>query len=130
MPLQRVEVLGIAHSVLEGHVHIGPHLGQRIIPLAVHRKGKHLVVRFEDRRGAIALMDVEIDDGRPLDRALRLQLANGDGHIVEHAESLAMIGERMMSAAGQIAGEPVLERRTRRQQGTGRGKTRSLPKCL
>jgi len=130
MPLQRVEILGVAHAVFQGHVQSGMHLRQGIIPLSVHREGKYLVVGFEDGCSAVALIDVEIDDGRPLDQALRLQLTYGDSHIVEHTESLAMIGERMMRATGQIAREPVLERRERRQHGPGRGKTRSLPKCL
>jgi len=130
MPLQRVEILGVAHAVFQGQVQSGTHLRQGIIPLPVHRERKHLIVGFEDGRGAVALVDVEIDDGRPLDQAFRPQLADGDGHIVEHTESLGMIGERMMGTAGQIPGQSLVERRAPRQQSPGRGKTRSLPKCL
>jgi hypothetical protein len=96
----------------------------------MHGERKNVFLRLEDRRRAVSLMHIEIDHCRALDRTLRLQLAYGDGHIIEYAEPLAMIGERMMSAAGQIAGKTVLERRARGQQGPGRGKTRSLPQSL
>jgi len=117
------EVLGIAHPIMQGHIQVGTHLRQRIVSFAVHRERENLVIILEYGRGAVALMDVEIDDGRPVNVALGPQLADRDGDIVEHAESFAMIGEGVMRAAGQVAPESVLERRTRRQQSSGRGKT-------
>src|SRR2546425_34770 len=57
---------------------------------------------IEDKRGAVPMMHVEIDDCQALD-APRLQHAHGDGHVVERAKPFAVVGERVMQAAADMA---------------------------
>jgi hypothetical protein len=64
-------------------------------------------------------MNVEIHDRRAGDAGLTLEHANGDGHVVERAESLAVIGERVMRAAGEIHGDAIIARGA----GSGDGST-------
>ena len=73
----------------------------------MEREGEGFRLALEDRGGAVALMDVEIDHQRPLDQPLLAQNADRDGDIVEEAEARAMIGEGVVAAAGGVAGEPV-----------------------
>ena len=75
-------------------------------------------------------MDVEVDDGTTLDGALGAQPTDSDCHIVEHAKSFTMIGKRMMRAAGQIAGEPELERCARRAQSAACGEAGTQPQFM
>lgn len=67
-----------------------------------------IVVR-EDRGGAIALMNVGVNDHGGFDGAFVLQAANGNGDIVNDAKSFAMIGERVMKAAADVRGAAVRE---------------------
>ena len=95
-----------------GHadIEIAGFLGRRIVGLAVEREGEDRRLVLEDRRRAVALMDVEIDHQRALDQPLAPQHADRDGHIVEEAEARAVIGEGMVAATGGVAGQPVLQR--------------------
>ncbi len=70
----------------------------------------------EDRRGAVALMHVEVDDQHAFDAVLGLHRARGDGGVVEHAEAFAEIAMRMVRAAGQVDAAAV----TRARCGTRR----------
>ena len=89
----------------------------------MEREGEGLRLALEDRGGAVALMDVEIDHQRPLDQPLLAQNADGDGDIVEEAEARAMIGEGVVAAAGGVAGEPVVECETAGEHGAADRRT-------
>ncbi len=62
--------------------------------------------------------------------ALLAQLAGGNRDIVEEAEPLPMIGERMMRATGEISGDPVSQRGARGQQRASGGEPRAPPERL
>jgi len=49
------------------------------------------------------VVDVQIDDSRPRDRAVAQQHADRDGDVVERAESLAVVWEGVMQAAADVA---------------------------
>ena len=52
--------------------------------------------------GAVAVVDVGIDDHGFLDEAIGLQAANGHGDVVNGAETFAVIGVSVMEAAAEI----------------------------
>ncbi len=71
----------------------------------------------------VALVGVEIDHHRLEERLITLQMADGDRDIIEHAVSLAAIGEGVMRPAREVTGDAVFERRPRRaERARGRGK--------
>ena len=69
--------------------------------LLVHREREHARIGFEDERGAVAVMHVEIDDRRALDAA-RLQHADRDGDVVERAEAFAVIRKGVVETAAEM----------------------------
>jgi hypothetical protein len=96
---------------------------------AVERDGEHARVAGEDRRRAVALVDVEVDDDDPA-RRLRLQDARGDGDVVEDAVAAAAPRRRVMGAAGQIGGDAFDERGTRGRQRRADRAARALDHLL
>ena len=77
---------------------------------AVHGEGEHGRIVREDRGGAVALVDVEVDHQRALDQPFALQSARGHRDVVEDAESGAAVRERMVRPAREVAGDTVVER--------------------
>src|SRR5207237_10866889 len=75
---------------------------KRVIPVAVHAEREHTPVAGEYGVGAIPLVHVEIDNRDPPHAASALKGAYGDGHVVEHAEPLAVVGKSVMRTAGQV----------------------------
>ena len=108
---QRVEILIVRCSVRQFDVERGLCFEKRVVVCAVHREGKCVCVSGKDRCGAVALVYVAIDYGRALCQFSCAQSADRDRDVVEHAESFAAIGKRMMRAAGQIRAEATVERR-------------------
>ena len=82
----------------------------RVITLLMNRKREDARVFGENRRRAVALMHVGIHHHRSLDRAFKLQPSNGDRNVVDHAESLAVIGARMMESTSDIRRPAVRQR--------------------
>jgi hypothetical protein len=75
---------------------------------------------------AISLMHVEIDDGGAADPPFTLQQPDCDGDVVEHAEPLAVIGEGVMRAAGEVHRGAIAQRVARRGDGAPHGTPRPL----
>jgi hypothetical protein len=96
----------------------------------MHREREHLRDVLENRRSAVALMHVQIDDHSALNTSLLAQLRNGHGNIVHHAESFGVIGERMVGAAGKVRGDPFAERDACREQRSAGGEPRAQPQCI
>ena len=74
----------------------------------------------KNRSRAIAVVDVAIHRHRGFDLAVLLQAANRHCHIVNHAETFTMVGERMMKSAADIYRYAVRHRPFRRQDGAAR----------
>ena len=70
---------------------------------------KTLLSSCENRRRAVAVMNVGIHDHRRANRPLGLQSANGNGNIVQHAETFAVAGIGVVESPAQIGGEAVAE---------------------
>jgi len=62
-------------------------------------------VVFEERCRAIALMYVEIEDGRA-----QMQRSNGHSEVIEHAEARAVVREGVMCPTGERAAPSGVER--------------------
>src|SRR6266481_1709038 len=77
------------------------------------RKRKDIGVAAKNSRCAVAMVHVGIDDERLADRTIRLEAADADGHIVDGAESFAVIRIGMMESAAEIATEAVTQCRLR-----------------
>ena len=70
--------------------------------MLVDRKSEDGIVVTKNVSGAIAVVDVGIDDNRFFDEAVSLKAANGDGDIVYGAETFPVIGVSVMEAAAKI----------------------------
>src|ERR1700680_195662 len=71
-------------------------------------------------------MNVAIDSHGGVNLVVALHTTDGDGNIVDHAESLAMVGKSMMEAAANVNGDAI-------GQSLARGQNRSAcrqPDCL
>ena len=73
MLLEQLEIVAIAGAVGKRHVQIRAHLRERIVALAVHGKGEHRIDPRKNRRGAVALVYVEIDYRGAIEEAVRPQ---------------------------------------------------------
>jgi hypothetical protein len=69
---------------------------------------------------------VGVEDDDPLDEALRLHRAGGDGAVVEHAVAFAPVSKGVMGAAGQVRRESLLQRCEAGPQSPTRGPPRAL----
>jgi hypothetical protein len=59
------------------------------------------IAREEDA-GPVAVVEVEVDHEDAARVAARARLVDGDGDVVEHAESLASVRERVVEAAAEV----------------------------
>ena len=69
--------------------------------LLVHRKREHARIGLENERGAVAVVDVQIDDGGALE-AVRLQNADRHRDIVERTEAFAVIRKGVVQPAADM----------------------------
>ena len=58
-------------------------------------------------------MHVEVNDCRAPDQTVAPQRADGDGHVVQDAEALSVVGKGVVSAAREVRADAVSERRAR-----------------
>src|SRR5271169_1541137 len=72
----------------------------------------------ENGGGAVALVDVAVHGHGALDELPLLQAADGDGEVVDHAKTFAVIGEGVMKAAADADADAVGKRALGRQNGT------------
>ncbi|KIT94466.1 hypothetical protein QT23_00235, partial [Staphylococcus aureus] len=124
---QRFEIFLVAHPVGQRHVERRARLADRKVLLCVDRIGGDLGPSRRERSGAVALMDVAIDDQDAV--TLLRQPGRGDGQIVEHAEARAGIGQGMVAATRGVGRIAVLQREPGGQIGAagyGLGPTRDF----
>ncbi len=75
----------------------------------------------EDGGGAVAVVHVGINDHGFADGAIGLHFADGNGYIVDRAETLAMSGVGVMEAAADVAAEAIKGGGLRGEDGTPGG---------
>ena len=66
-------------------------------------------------------MNVAVHGHGAGDPVIALHAANGDGHVVDHAEAFAVVGEGMMKSAADIEGNSIVERIIGGKDGTSGG---------
>jgi hypothetical protein len=76
----------------------------------------------EDCGGAVALVDIAINGHGGADLVIPLQAADGDGDIVDHAESFAVIGEGVMESSTDADADFVGEGAVSGKNGASGGK--------
>ena len=87
----------------------------------MEREGADAGVGREDAGGAVALVDVAVDDEDAGDAALVEEGAGGDGDVVEDAVAGAALGPGVVRAAGHVGGEAVLQREAGGERGAAGG---------
>ena len=107
----------VLQAIGEGQVEVAGLLAQREVRGGVGREGEHARIAREDRCGAVALVHVEVHHQQLAHQSFGEQHPGGDGHVVEDAEAAAVVGEGVVGAAGQVAGQAVLQRQAGREHG-------------
>ena len=75
------------------------------------------------------MVHVAIDNHCAADSAVALQAPDGDSDIVDRAEPLAVIRERMMEAAADVETDAVFERQAGGQSRAAGGQPERLAIC-
>ena len=124
--VERVEVRVVPGAVGQADVDRRGRLVEGVVALLVQRQRERVGVAGEDRRGAVAMVHVEVHDRDPAHLAARAQRPRGDGHVVHQAEALAVVGERVVEAAAERHRAAVDARAARGLQGGARGQPGGL----
>ena len=113
--VERLQVGRVGAAVGQVDVEAGGHLAEGIVLLAVHRQRPDAGVAPEDRRGAVALVHVQVDHRHPQRLArmqaqpLGLHQPRGHRQIVEDAVAAAGVRAGMVRAAGEVGGDALGE---------------------
>src|SRR5687768_11510084 len=75
----------------------------------MHGNGEDALVAFENGRGPVAVVNVAVHHHGGLDEAVGLQTTDGNGHVIDGTEALAMTGVRVMKTAAQVVAYAVAE---------------------
>src|SRR5580658_2492933 len=73
-------------------------------------ESENAAIAGKNRGGAVPVMNVGVHNHRGANQLIGLQAADGDGDIVEHAETFAMARERVMEASADVGGAAVNSR--------------------
>jgi len=92
-------------DALEANIQRSARLERWIVVLGVDREGEHTLVALKERGCTAAMVRVAVNDGSALDAAVALQQAYRQGDIIEETEALAVIVERVVKAAADVAGD-------------------------
>jgi hypothetical protein len=87
----------------------GVRFGVRIEGMLEEAGHQHARVVAEGFLGAVAVVDVEVDDGDPLQPVHVERVAGGDGDVVEQAEAHRLVRARMVAGRADRA-EGVVDR--------------------
>ena len=115
----------VAGAVLQPDIERRARLAHRKILFRMDRQGEYVATPGQQRRGAIPLMHVEVEDQDARGLSLRDQAVGGDGEVVEDAIASARIGQCMMAAARRIGGIAMDHGQFRRQPCAARRQQRS-----
>ena len=107
---QDIEIGPVAEAVGQADIEVGVFLAQRVVALAVHRKGEHSLFVAENMRGAVALMHIQVDNEDTPGQLLIEQIIGGHGLVVKTAKTFAAVGKGVVGAAGHIHRHAVFER--------------------
>lgn len=100
--VEGAEVGVVLAAVRERHVERASLLAEGVVLAAVEREREDARIVGEDRGRAVALVDVEVDDGGALGAVIAARDHDGHGEVVEDAEPLPLAAERVVRAAGHV----------------------------
>ena len=80
----------------------------------------------ENRGGAVAVMNVAIDDQGFFDQTLILQRADGDSDVVDGAKTFAVGRKRVMKSSADVESDAIAQRVAGRQNGPAGGQPKAL----
>src|SRR5256885_3109656 len=80
-----------------------------VIVFLMDGDGEDGVVVVKNGGGAVAVVDVSVDDNGFANGAISLQAADCDRDVVNGAEALAMIGVGVVKAAAEVGSETIAE---------------------
>ncbi len=107
---QGVEVFVVARAILEANVLIGRRLRHRIVVFLVDGKRENARIVSEDRRRAVAVMNVRIDGHCRANLPCRLKGPDRDANVMDHAKPLSMPRIGVVEASAEVGGKSVLKR--------------------
>src|SRR5215831_17899785 len=96
---EAMQVFLIVRTVREMNIHTGWRLVRGVVVPLMNREREYAGVLCEDCCRAVAVVHVAIHHHCATDESVLLQAADRDGDIVDRAEALPVIGERVMKAA-------------------------------
>ncbi len=102
-----VEILGVADVVGHVEVDVGGRFVGGIVVELVDGESEDGRIVGEDGGGAVAMVDVGVDDDGFADGGVGLEAADGDGDIVNGAEAFAVAGVGVMKTATDVAGKAI-----------------------
>ena len=91
-----------------------------IIIELMHRKRQNASVSGKDRRGAVAVVDVQIHHHRTLDQPFLLERPDCHCYVVDRTEAFAMGAKRVMKSAADIETDAIPQGVARSQNGASR----------
>lgn len=97
--VQESKVLVVAGPGRERHIQVAGRLLSRIIVPGVHGEGENLRSVPEDVRSSVPVVHVQINDRDTSDPALSEKPRRRHGHIVQQAESLAVVGKGVVKSS-------------------------------
>lgn len=90
-------------------VEIAGGFDRRVVFADVNGVGEDTGILGEDGVGAVALVGVGVDDEDAGVGGVKVEGADGDGDVVEHAVAEAPVGEGVVGATGEVTGEALAE---------------------
>jgi hypothetical protein len=96
----------VIHTIRQPSVQVALLL-DRIVVLLMDRVRVRIWVRAVDSGRPVTLMQVDIDEQDLAEAPLGAETLNGDRHIVQIAEPLGMVGERVMEPSADVESDTV-----------------------
>jgi len=119
---QSREVFVIFNAVFEIDIERGRRLVSGVVIRLVDREGEDRWVVGKDRRGAITVVDISIDDQGSGDLVAGLQGSDGYGDVMDGAEAFAVTRIGVMEAPTEVASKAVAKSGFGGQDGTASSK--------
>ena len=122
--IELAKIFGVFNAIRQWNIQPAAFLAKRKIALAVDGKGEDIRIILKDFSGAVTLMNIKVNDGRPMDEFALSKKVDGNGNVIEHAEAGAFRTKSMMRSSTQRGAPAVLQRVKRSADGsTNRGES-------
>ena len=118
--IEDTEIFLVVGAGFEFDVEVGSGFGEGVDVALVHGESEDVGFEGKDEGGAVALVDVEVDDHGIVDGFFGEEGADGDGDVVVDAESFADVGEGVVVSAAEVDREAGIEGAAGGEQGAAR----------